>query len=193
MSTKIMKIDMGLSIKKLLDDYLSKEQVQNALRDIGEPTSGNKDELVQRLRNNWESYNRDIYELLDFTDKDSLEMICYYYNLDATPAKQDVLRRRIKKANLLGSGKRPTAQVDRSHDSLIPKSKPSSMVDDSRFYSKKPKIKSENNSQVTDVHFHIGSITHSKGGKMGIVLGIVGIVVSNFIIFWMILIFYIKI
>ena len=179
-----MKIDMGLSIKKLLDDYLSKEQVQNALRDIGEPTSGNKDELVQRLRNNWESYNRDIYELLDFTDKDSLEMICYYYNLDATPAKQDVLRRRIKKANLLGSGKRPTAQVDRSHDSLIPKSKPSSMVDDSRFYSKKPKIKSENNSQVTDVHFHIGSITHSKGGKMGIVLGIVGIVVTVILSFF---------
>ena len=105
-------------------------------------------------------------------------MICYYYNLDATPAKQDVLKRRIKKANLLGSGKRPTAQVDRSHDSLIPKSKPSSMVDDSRFYSKKPKIKSENNSQVTDVYFHIGSITHSKGGKIGIALGIAGIIVT---------------
>jgi len=52
------------------------------------------------------------------------------------------------------------------------------MVDDSRFYSKKPKIKSENNSQVTDVPFHFGSITHSKGGKIGIVLGIVGIVVT---------------
>jgi len=65
-----MENDMGLSIKKLLDDYFSKEQVQDALRDIGEPTSGNKDELVQRVRNNWESHNRDIYELLDFTDKD---------------------------------------------------------------------------------------------------------------------------
>ena len=70
---------MGLSVKKLLDDYFSREQIQDALRDIGELTSGNKDELVQRLRNNWESHNRGIYELLDFTDKDSLQMICYYY------------------------------------------------------------------------------------------------------------------
>jgi len=55
---------MGLSVKKLLDDYFSREQIQDALRDIGELTSGNKDELVQRLRNNWESHNRGIYELL---------------------------------------------------------------------------------------------------------------------------------
>ena len=151
---------MGLSVKKLLDDYFRADQVQDALRDIGETTSGTKDELVQRLRNNWESHNRDIYKLLDFTDKDSLEMICYYYNLDATTAKHDVLKRRIKKANLLGSGKKPTAHVDRSHDSLIPKNK------------------SKPDTGVTDVHFHIGSVTHSKGGKIAIVLGIIGISVT---------------
>jgi len=37
---------MGLSVKKMLDDYFSKEQVQDALRDIGERTSGNKEDLI---------------------------------------------------------------------------------------------------------------------------------------------------
>ena len=159
--TEIMRKDMELSIKKLLDDYFVIDQVQDILRDIGESTSGNKDELLKRVRDNWESHNRDIYELLDFTDKDYLQMICYHYNLDATKAKHDVLKRRIKKANLLGSGSKP---------------KPSSKVDDSSFYSKKHKA--ENNSQVTDVHFHVGSVTHSKGGKIAIALGIIGIVVT---------------
>jgi hypothetical protein len=40
---------MTLSIKKLLTDYFSKEQVQDALREIGESTSGTKDELMNRL------------------------------------------------------------------------------------------------------------------------------------------------
>ena len=155
---------MGLSVKKLLDDYFRADQVQDALRDIGETTSGTKDELVQRLRNNWESHNRDIYELLDFTDKDSLEMICYYYNLDATPAKHDVLKRRIKKADLLGHSDKPKpiAHVDRSHDSFITK----------------PKIKTEDNSQNPPVQINIGSITHSKGGQIGIVLTIIGIAIT---------------
>ena len=75
-------------------------------------------------------------------------------------AKHDVLKRRIKKANLLGSGKKPTAQVSRSHDSSISKNK------------------SKPDTGVTDVHFHIGSVTHSKGGKIAIALGIIGIVVT---------------
>jgi len=148
-------------MKKLLDDYFRTDEVQDALRDIGEPTFGTKDELIQRVRNNWESYNRDIYKLLDFIDKNSLQQICYYYNLDATPAKHDVLKRRIKKANLLGSGKRPTAQVSRSHDSLV----------------NRPKIKTEENSE-TPVHINIGSITHSKWGKIGVGVGIISIIVT---------------
>ncbi len=158
--TQTKRNDMGLSIKKLLDDYFRADEVQDALRDIDESTSGAKDELVQRLRSNWESHNRDVYELLDFIDKDSLEMICYYYNLDATPSKHDVLKRRIKKANLLGSGKRPTAHVNRSHDSLIPKNK------------------SQSDTGVTDVHFYFSSITHSIWVKIGAVATIVGIIVT---------------
>jgi len=164
--TEIKRNDMGLSVKKLLDDYFRAEEVQDVLLDIGESTSGNKDELVQRVRNNWESHNRDIYELLDFIDKTSLQQICYYYNLNSTPANHNILKRRIKNAKLLGSGSKPTAKVD-----------------DSRFYSKKPKIKADDNSQVTDVHFHIGSVTHSRGGKIGIVLAIIGIAVTIIVAF----------
>jgi len=165
--TEIKRNVMGLSMKKLLEDYFRTDEIQDALRDIGEPTSGTKDELVQRVRTNWESYNRDISELLGFIDKTSLQQICYHYNLDATPANHDILKRRIKKANLLGSGKRPTAHV----------SNQSSMVDDSRFYSKKPKTKKEENSQVTDVHFHFSSIPYSKWGKIGAVATIAGLVI----------------
>ena len=168
--TEIMENGMGLSVKKLLDDYFRLDEVQDALRDIGESTSGTKDELVQRVRNNWESHNRDVYELLDFIDKDSLVMICYYYNLDPTSGKHDVLKRRIKKANLLGSGNRPTAHV----------SNQSSMVDDSHFYSKKPKIKKEEDSETPHVQINIGSITHSKGGRITIILAIIGIAVTIF-------------
>jgi len=164
--TEIKRKDMGLSVKKLLDDYFRADEVQDVLRDIGESTSGNKDELVQRVRNNWESHNRDIYELLDFIDKTSLQQICYYYNLNSTTANHNILKRRIKNAKLLGSGSKPTSKVD-----------------DSRFYSKKPKIKADDNSQVTDVHFHIGSVTHSRGGKIGIVLTIIGIAVTIIVTF----------
>jgi len=53
---------MDLSIKKLLNDYFSKEQLRDTLREIGEPASGNKDRLARRLRDHWEYHNRDIYD-----------------------------------------------------------------------------------------------------------------------------------
>ncbi len=156
---------MGLDVKKLLCEYFSKEEVQDALRDIGESTTGTKEELVEELSKNWESFNRDKYELLDFIDEETLQQICYYYNLDTTPANHSTLKRRIKKADLLGpKGKpQPTAHVSRNHDSFVTK----------------PKIEKDDDDSLTSpVQINIGSITHSKGGKIGIVLGIIGIVVT---------------
>lgn len=92
---------MGLSIDDLLFKYLSKEQIQDALRDIGEPTSGTKDELVRNLKNRWKSYNRDYYDLLDFVDAEMLEAICYHYKLDDSPTSPTGFKKRIKNANLL--------------------------------------------------------------------------------------------
>jgi hypothetical protein len=94
---------LGLSIKRLLLEYFSKEQVQDALRDIGETTSGTKEELVDILTASWKSHNRDNYELLYFLDKTGLQKICYHYNLDATSTNLDSYIKRIKKANLFGS------------------------------------------------------------------------------------------
>lgn len=128
---------MGLSVKKLLDDYFSKEQIRDVLREIGEPASGNKDRLARRLRDHWESHDRDIYELLVFTDIDSLEMICHHYKLDATFKEKNALKERIEKANLLVLNKKPDMVINQNHDSLVPKSK----VGASKSNSKKPKIK----------------------------------------------------
>jgi len=160
--TEIKRNDMGLDVEKLLCEYFSKEEVQDALQEIGEPITGTKEELVEELSKNWQSHNRDKYELLDFIAEDSLQDICDHYNLDDTPANHDVLKRRIKKANLLGSGSKPkpTAHVNRSHDSLIPKNK------------------SKPDTGVTDVHFHIGSVTPSRRWLIGIAIAITGIIVT---------------
>ena len=161
--TQIKIKDMGLDVKKLLCEYFSKEEVQDALQEIGEPITGTKEELVEELSKKWQSHNRDKYELLDFTEEDTLQDICDHYNLDDTLADHSVLKRRIKKANLLSpTGKpKPTAHVDRSHDSFITK----------------PRFTKEDDSETTDVHFHISTIKHSKRGKIGAVSTIVGIVI----------------
>ena len=134
---------MGLSVKKLLDDYFYKEEIQDALDSISEPVSGSKDELIRRLQDNWESHNHDIYELLCFIDKKTLMDICNDYNLDTTRVNVEALRRRIKKANLLGSGKKPIAHVDTSYDFLLPKNK---LKTDTSYGSMIPK----NKQNVTD-------------------------------------------
>ena len=141
----MMKKDMELSVKKLLNDYFSKEQIRDTLRDIGEPASGNKDRLARRLRDHWKSHNRDIYELQYFADLDSLEMICHHYKLDATFKEKDTLKGRIEKANLLVLDKKPSAVINRNPDSLVPKTKVSSKVDDRKSNHKKPKTKSKVN------------------------------------------------
>lgn len=99
---------MWLSIKKLLTEYFSKEQVQDALRDIGESITGTKEELVNNLAIKWKTYNRDNYDLLEFIDEPELQMICYYYNLDASDTSEETYRRRIKKAKLLESSTKIT-------------------------------------------------------------------------------------
>lgn len=132
---------MGLSVKKLLNDYFSKEHLRDALREIGEPASGNKDRLVRRSRDHWEYHNRDIYELFDFADVDSLEMICHHYKLDATFKEKDALKGKIENANLLVLDKKPTVVIDRNLDSPVSKTKVSSKVGDRKSNSKKPKTK----------------------------------------------------
>jgi len=154
------KNNMGLPLEKLLGEYFTKEEVQNALWEIGERTTGTKEELVGDLIYNWDSHNRDNYDLLDFVEKETLENICYFYNLDGSKGNHSTLKKRIKKAKLLDSEEDLDTIVDRIHDSSIPKNK------------------SKDDTGVTDVHFHISSVTQSKGGKIGIALTVIGIAVS---------------
>lgn len=136
-----LKKDMEMSVKKLLDNYFSKEQIRDALREIGEPASGNKDRLARRLRDHWESHNRDIYELLNFTDVDSLDMICHHYKLDATFKEKDALKGKTENAHLLVLDKKPSAVIDKSYDSPKTKTNISSEISNRKSNSKKPKTK----------------------------------------------------
>ncbi|MBS3921961.1 MAG: SAP domain-containing protein [Nitrosarchaeum sp.] len=149
-------------MNKLVSEYMSKEQVQDALRDIGEPVSGTKNELVRRLKNTWNSHNRDDYELLDFTDDTSLQMICYYYNLDTTPTNKSTYIRRIKKAELLDKNSRKPKNLKQER-----------------------KLQKEEN-PFRDVNINIENIHLSKNSKIGIIIGvtsvvatIIGIIMSN--------------
>ncbi|NIP61278.1 MAG: hypothetical protein GWN01_10240 [Nitrosopumilaceae archaeon] len=137
---------MGLSVRKLLFEYFSVYDLKDALFDIGEPMTGTKDELVDRLRYNWKTHNRRNYDLLDYLEKDALLLICQHYNLDVTPANEDALRRRIKKARLLDSN----SYKRKNGSSLESGHKP-----------------------FGDVHFNIGTIKISKNSKIGIVAGII--------------------
>jgi len=126
-------------------------------------------------------------------------MICHHYKLDATFKEKDALKGKIEKANLLFLDKKPDVAIDRNHDPLVPKTKASSKVDDSKSNSKKsnikskvhdrksnskkPNIKSKENSQSQEVYFQIGTIIHSKNGKISIGLTVVGIVISIIALF----------
>ncbi len=94
---------MSLSIKKLLQEYFSVDDLKDVLCDIGEPVSGNKSQLVTRITNNWKEHNRDNYELLDFLDQEQLEMICYYYNTKPSGEGETSLKNSVKRIGLLDS------------------------------------------------------------------------------------------
>ena len=139
----MVKKDMELSVKKLLDNYFSKEQIRDALRERGESASGNKNRLARRLHDYWEFHNLNIYELLNFSDVDSLEMICHHYKLDVMPKEKDALKERIEKANLLVLDKKPAVVIDRNHDSRGSKPKVSKIKNNKSNLKKlktKPKV-----------------------------------------------------
>ena len=159
---------MGLSIKKLLSEYFSKEQVQDALRDIGESTSGTKDELVNRLATNWQTYNRDIYDLLDFTDGDHLQMICYHYNLDSTPAGNSTLIRRIKKADILENSRRNLIKNDSEKHQKFSNDKPTKEIKESPI---------EKPYSITDHKISKKMLTWTVIGVIATVIGVVASII----------------
>jgi hypothetical protein len=103
---------MGIALAKYLNDYFTVSELKDALSNIGELTTGTKIELVKRLVAQWESHNRDKYDLLDFLDEDVLANLCDDYNIGSN-GDENLLKRRIKKARLLdGNSPRPSSMVD---------------------------------------------------------------------------------
>lgn len=147
-----MSSSLGLSVKKLLSEYFSVEDLKDALYNIGESTYGTKDELVNRLASTWKLHNHDNYELLDYLDEEYLLIICTHYNLDDTPANESALKRRIRKARLLDSNSTKKVKVQKDHSPT-----------------KEPEVK-----PFRDVNINIGHLHLSKGSKIGIIVGIIG-------------------
>lgn len=145
---------MSLSTKKLLLDYFTVEDLKDALSDINEKVSGTKEELIKRLTRTWKEHNRDNYELLEFLDDTSLQMICYYYNLDATPASINTYIRRIKNSDLLNQNSR-------------------------KLKNQNNRIKSQKDIKpFNDVNINIENIHLSKNSKIGIAIGITGVLIT---------------
>ena len=91
---------MGISLHTLLDKYFYKEEIQNALEEIGVSFSGTKDELVDRLVKGWASHNRKNPDLLDFLSKQTLSEFAKDYGLDSSGSRSALVGR-INKASLI--------------------------------------------------------------------------------------------
>lgn len=94
-----------LPIRKLLDEYFTKEEVQIACEKIDEPTSYNKPELIKLIIKEWKNHGLDKYDLFGILDKNTLSRICQGYNIEHTGNKTTLLKK-IKKRKLLDDDKR---------------------------------------------------------------------------------------
>jgi len=145
---------MSLSTRKLLSDYFTVDDLKDTLADINEPVSGTKEQLISRISKTWKDHNHNNYELLELLDKTSLQMICYYYNLDATTTNKSTYIRRIKKAELLNINSSKSRNL--TQETKLPKEA----------------------KQFRDVNINVEHIHFSKNSKIGIVIGIIGAVAT---------------
>jgi len=95
---------MAISLYDFIQKYFEVPDLKDALGDLMESTSGNKNELVERLASEWPKY-RDVYDLLDFLDEDLLLAICYHFDIEFGSTTQGALKNRIKKAEIFGPQK----------------------------------------------------------------------------------------
>ncbi len=107
---------MGLSVNVLLQRYFYVDEVKAALSDIGESSSGNKPQLVNRLVASWQAHNRNFYELFDYLDTQTLRVISEDYGLDHHGDRSTLLRR-IRRADLLVINKKTNAESEADSDS----------------------------------------------------------------------------
>lgn len=89
-----------MPLEKLLSEYFQRPELQQACKDIDEPTSYNNLELIAIILNEWENKGRNKYELFEYLDRPTLSRICKAYKIDHK-GNWEVLLKRIKKKKLL--------------------------------------------------------------------------------------------
>jgi hypothetical protein len=107
---------LSLSIRNLLECYYSVDDLKFALDLIGEPVSGTKTMLIDRMLDTWTHHRRNLKDLLEVLEIEQLEYMCQDYNLDDAGNKS-ILIKRILKSNIIDAFEKtrvPSSRVDRS-------------------------------------------------------------------------------
>ncbi len=86
---------MSLTPSRLLE-YFSNDDLKLALSIINESQSGLREELIERVINEWPAHNKSWNEIVSFLDKSTLSMICKDYGMEHTGTR-NLLERRIRK------------------------------------------------------------------------------------------------
>ena len=94
-----------------MERYFYLEEIQSALIDIGEPSSGSKSTVINRLVNSWESHNRNFSELLDYPNTQTLRLICKDYGLESSGDRTTLLRR-VRRGNLISSANTKVSETE---------------------------------------------------------------------------------
>ena len=94
--------NMGISVEDFLNRYFGVEELKKPLEDISFPVGGTKNERVTRIVENWNAYNRDWYDLLDYLEWDTLSLICEDFNISYSEYnKEETLCRKIEDVRVL--------------------------------------------------------------------------------------------
>ncbi len=111
---------MGISAKNFLNRYFGADQLKEPLANIGLPVGSTKKERIDRIIENWSSYNRDWYDLLNYLDWGTLAQICEDFNIMYSEyAKEDTLRNKIADERILDFRKKQKSSTQKkSYESI---------------------------------------------------------------------------
>jgi len=83
-----------MNVEEFIDRYFYKEWVQDLLERANLPYRGIKQELILRLR---QEGNCDLFQLMDYLDKDDLKEICDDLEIPRSGRKYEIVRRILNK------------------------------------------------------------------------------------------------
>ena len=163
---------MGIRVEKFLEKYYSNDQLKDVLDAIGLALGGNKKELIDRIIYNWDSYNRDWYELPHYLDWDKLSLICDDFSIPYSDyAKKETLCNKIEENRVLDFRKKDPNQVELNPKKFKVPTRKFTIPDFN--LGENPDVKAEKR--------HKETIKWTKNAIIvGVIVGIIAIVVSLF-------------